>query len=393
MRINSSAALLVMAGMAGIVACDEDPAAVPPGNESAAFAISFEVSKARPVLLEVPHTPEPSLEGCAQVVNNEGMFAGWFYDNLGWAPEYPSIAKWNRSGKYFPWWGSAGTSLTQAGELAPVTWVVDVNDRGSLLTRSTEPLQYNSPRDIFVLGPDGTGMAPLPGGYLVFLTDDPVRMDGHGHVMATYWSHFDEHDVPPVWPPNTYILATHLGALDPPADPTRDRPYAPLADCVGEAIDDDGAVYGRCEVEGKLGHYRWVTAGNPVPFPTGADKLRDVRIHDVNRYGEVVEATPNGAIFWSASTGRIDIPNHTSRPFKPVALNDRGVVLLAEFYSEGESLRSGYIAYWTRASGKVVIPTIWPTAVVHDINNQGVIAGCVGGDGPRRLTPAYWKIY
>lgn len=383
MRITNSAILLAVMAMTGIVACADDPAVVPEAEETATLAVSPNTAgKWGPFPLEAPVDYGPSKEACAQVVNNEGMFAGWFYANVTPDAEAEAAAMWDRNGKVISTWG---TDL--------LTWVVDVNDRGMILTRAGEPGFHNDP--YYVTAMDRSGYRfDLPGGFLVFLTDDPVRMNRSNHVMASYWSYMDEHQLPPVWPPMTYVWTTHLRALTPPADPTRNPPFAPRADCTGEAIDDNGAVYGRCYVEGKLGHYRWVTADNPVPFPSGPDKLRDVRIHDVNRYGELVGESSSGAIFWSPSTGRIEIPRRAGvSRFEPVAINDRGVILVAEFYSEGKSLDSGTIAYWTRAGGTVYIPRIWPIAVVQDMNNQGVIAGCVGGDGPNRMVPAYWKIY
>lgn len=79
---------------------------------------------------------------------------------------------------------------------------------------------------------------------------------------------------------------------------------------------------------------------------------------------------------------------------KPVAINDRGVVLLSSNYTEGLTQPATTVAYWTLTSGTVVLPKgKWPVAAVHDINNQGVIVGCVSGDGEKKeLVPAYWRI-
>jgi hypothetical protein len=164
---------------------------------------------------------------------------------------------------------------------------------------------------------------------------------------------------------------------------------------VGEAIDDLGRVYGRCSVNGRAIHYRWSTASNPVKLPDAEPAhLADVRIHDVNRYGELAGESPSGAVYWSASTGRIEIPRPpgVSR-LEPVGINDRGVILLSSDYYEGEINPSETIAYWTRAGGTIVLEKGgWPEVSVQDINNRGVIAGCVGGDGGKALQPAYWRI-
>jgi hypothetical protein len=214
--------------------------------------------------------------------------------------------------------------------------------------------------------------------------------------MATY-DRDDSCDQNPPCPAAIWIEVTGRGKMVPPEDPAKliYPGHLPEADCQGEAIDDAGAVYGLCFVLSRNRyHYRWVTGDDPTLFPSGTDQLGDVWIHDVNRYGELVGRASAGAVYWSAITGRIQIPlpPGVSR-LDPVGINDRGVVLLSSDYREGETKAASTIAYWTRTGGTKVLPRNgWQDVQVHDINNRGVIVGCVGGDGSKELVPAYWRI-
>jgi hypothetical protein len=69
-------------------------------------------------------------------------------------------------------------------------------------------------------------------------------------------------------------------------------------------------------------------------------------------------------------------------------------VLLSSDYWEAElAYPSIAIAYWTRASGTVLLPRGgWPIVAVRDINNQGVIAGCAG-ESVLALQAAFWRIH
>jgi hypothetical protein len=266
-----------------------------------------------------------------------------------------------------------------------------MNDRGQVLVLNggTDP-DWDS-NWAWIWNADGSGTVPLPTGYLQYTS--AVRMNRLGVAVATYydvtWS-----DAPPFRPMH-YIVTSNFGTLVPPIDPGNRLPYnTPEAECVGEAIDDAGRVYGRCSIEGRTVHYRWTTKDNPTPIPGAGKALADVWIRDANRYGEVVGTSPSGPIFWSPAVGRIDIPAPAGGgAVQPVAINDRGVVLLSSDYSRFEQASPAKtIAYWTRDRGTVLIPRGgWPLAAVRGINNQGVIAGCVG-DTDRWLKAASWRI-
>jgi hypothetical protein len=304
-------------------------------------------------------------------VNNEGMISGWHVISVGGGATIDVVARWDRTGKFI-------RSGAQGGYQERI-WVIDMNDRGQILSRVRAGPHY----EVRVENADGSGFM-MPQTYTREISHDPVRMNRAGDVMATYWLN------PDCWYtescPIEDILTTHLGWLDPPFTP----PGGAAGLCVGETIDDNRAVYGLC---GGL-HYRWTTRDNAAPFPSGPDRLIDVWIHDINRYGELVGRTTAGPIFWSQATGRIQIPMPPGvTPLEPVAINDRGEVLLASDYREGSTQPAQTIAYWTKSSGTVVLPRKgWPIMAAHDINNQGVIVGCVGGDGGKELVPAYWRI-
>jgi hypothetical protein len=225
-------------------------------------------------------------------VNNEGFFSGWYYEDGGGTV----LERWDRSGKLVG---------TQGGP-ASHSWVLGMNDRGQVLGGAGGTDPYVDFNWVFIWNPDGSVSYPLPTGDVEL--QHAVRMNRTGNVMATY-DRLRLSDEPP-WPPANYIFTSVLGELAPPPDPSRRPPaYTSEAECVGEAIDDLDRVYGRCSVNGEAVHYRWSTASDPVKLP-GAEpaQLADVRIHDVNRYGELAGESPSGAVYWSANTGRIEIP-------------------------------------------------------------------------------------
>jgi hypothetical protein len=378
------AALVVIGCTAGIAACQGDPAVATDADVFAA-SITETAGAAGPFLLEIPHDPEPSKLSCVTAVNNEGMMTGWHVVQIpGGSTTVEAVAVWNRTGKLIRTW-SIGSKPS----------VIDINDRGQILTRDGEPPYSSFEENVFVSTPDGSSAeAPLPSSAATLLTNDPVRLNRLGHVMATYLLDPESCRYDPC-PPFESIVSTGLGALKPPPDPSKQPPgLLPEADCRGEAIDDNGAVYGSCLVNGQRLHYRWITRDQPTVFPPKGDAIRYTRIHDVNRYGQLVAEAPGTGVFWSQATGRffIPLPPGVIRQ-KPVAINDRGVVLLSSNYTEGLTQPATTVAYWTLTSGTVVLPKgKWPVAAVHDINNQGVIVGCVGGDGEKELVPAYWRI-
>jgi hypothetical protein len=363
-------ALLVIGSAGGMIACENDPAVSTDPLESASLAASTTNEGTGPFLLEMAVEPEQALLGCAQAVNNEGMISGWNVI-IGAGHTIEIIALWNRAGEFIRF-GPAGYGIQ----------VLGMNDRGQIL--STEAVGYPVVR---VYNPDGSGFE-LTTGWGRYLDRSPVRMNRKGDVMATY--RVDPEYCNSVGCPVDDILTTHLGWLAAPVRP----PWRPHSLCWGETIDHDGAVYGLCGGDGANRHYRWTARDNATQFPTGPDRLLDVWIDRINRYGEVVGSTAAGPVFWSQATGRIQIqvPPGVAR-LKPVALNDRGVVLLSSDYTEGQMLPAQTIAYWTRAGGTFVLPRKgWPVMAAFDINNQGVIVGCVGGDGGKELVPAYWRI-
>jgi hypothetical protein len=238
--------------------------------------------------------------------------------------------------------------------------------------------------------PDGSYTTPLSPVY--DFVAGPIRLDRTGNIMATYSRDDTCHQIPPC-PAENWIDVTGRGKLVPPETPSYSPDFLPEADCNGEAIDDHGAVYGRC-YRARSPHYRWVTGNDPTAFPSGTDNLGDVWIHEVNRYGELVGRTSAGPVYWSANTGRIQIPPAPGvGRLDPVSINDHGVVLLSSDYTEGVTKAASTIAYWTRTGGMKILPRkAWPSVQVHDINNRGTIVGCVGGEGKRQLVPAYWQI-
>jgi hypothetical protein len=377
------ASLLMILVVGGVSACQDDPAVVPDPDASSSFAISTtNATGMGPFLLELPREEgEPSLRGCAQAVNDEGFIAGWHVIDLWWASAIINAATvWDRQGKPLPWspWHNGDQDLL----------VLDMNNRGQVLVRGN----WWVADEVTVFGPDGHSEHPIQPGYYEHLKDNPIRMNRTGSVMATFQldSEFCRFDPCPAF---SWIAVTGRGKLTPPEDPSRQPPgFLPEADCEGEAIDDNGAVFGRC-YGAESAHYRWVTGNDPTPFPAGADDLADVWIHDVNRYGELLGKNSAGAIYWSPSTGRIQIPlpPGVSR-LEPVAINDRGVVLLASDYNERDIIPARTVAWWTRSGSTKVVPRNgWPIMAAFDINNQGVIVGCVGGDGEKELVPAYWR--
>ena len=368
------AALLVI-GSVGMIACENDPAITKDLDDSASFAASTANGGTGPFLLEMAGEPEPALLGCAQAVNNEGMISGWNVIDIGAGNTIERMALWNRAGEFVEF-GSAGYG---AG-----IQVLGMNDRGQILSR----VAGSGYPEVRVDNPDGSIFVLTAGWGREAYQNYPVRMNRKGDVMATYW--VDPEYCRSVGCPVDDILTTHLGWLAAPARP----PWVPHSTCVGETIDHDGAVYGLCWGDGATRHYRWTARDNARQFPTGPDRLLGVWIHDINRYGELVGRTTAGPLFWSQTTGRIQIPMPpgVSR-LEPVAINDRGEVLLSSDYVEGENRAAGTIGYWTRASGTVVLPRKgWPIVSVYDLNNQGVVVGCVGGDGNKELVPAYWRI-
>jgi hypothetical protein len=248
----------------------------------------------------------------------------------------------------------------------------------------------NEPAWLYIWNADGSSSSPLPTGWVE--PQSPVRMNRLGVAMATYidvtWA-----DAPPFRPMH-YIVTSNFGTLVPPIDPGNRLPYnTPEAECLGEAIDDLGRVYGRCSIEGQTVHYRWTAKDNSTPIPGARKALADVAIHDVNRYGEIVGGSPSGIVYWSPAVGRIDIPVPADVPqLQPVAINDRGVVLLSSDYWEAEmAISAKAVAYWTRERGLVLLPRGgWSLVAVRDINNQGVIAGCVGRNA-MEFQAAYWR--
>jgi hypothetical protein len=212
-------------------------------------------------------------------------------------------------------------------------------------------------------------------------------MDRSGNVMVSYLRNDCLSTPDPCTEEVAWIEVTGRGKLEPPhEDPWA---YVP-SECLGESIDDSGTVYGRCYVEGgEQRHFRWINGYGPELFPLDGDDFADMGISDVNRYGEVV----GGTIYWSPSTGRIQIPQLPKISLYSIGINDRGVVLLSGEYWDGINRPSPRVGYWTRSGGTKVLPRNgWPHVEVRDINNQGVIVGCVGGDGNKGLVPAYWRV-
>jgi hypothetical protein len=210
-------------------------------------------------------------------------------------------------------------------------------------------------------------------------------MDRTGNVLVSYLRSDCLTDPNPCTEEVAWIEVTGRGKLEPShADPwgAWDGP----AECLGEAIDDNGNVYGRCYIEGEKVHFLWPNGNGPEVYPPNAVDIGE-QITAVNRYGESV-----GEFYWSPSTGPVQLPRVSGVSFSPIAMSDRGVVLLAGGYWDGVHTVP-WIAYWTLNGGITVLAKKgWPHVQVHDINNQGLIVGCVGGDGNKELVPAYWRI-
>ena len=379
--------LLVILAAAGTIACEDDPAVVTDPDVSSSFAISTtNATGMGPFLLEMPRDEgEPSLRGCAQAVNDEGMISGWTVVGVPGqgGSTINALTVWDRKFKpTLPGWSIPTLEFA----------VVDMNNRGQVLALVGDPA-FALPDDVLLIDPDGTVETPVPSySFGSFLSVYPIRMDRAGNVMVSYLRNDCLSTPYPCTEEVAWIEVTGRGKLE----PSHEDPWGAWdgpAECLGEAMDDNGTVYGQCYIEGNKVHFRWPSGYGPEVYPPNAIDLVNGGIVDVNRYGEVIGGDDLGAVFWSPSTGRVQIPQLPTISLYPIGLNDRGVVLLSGEYWDGTNRPSPRVGYWTRIGGTKVLPRNgWPHVEVHDINNQGVIVGCVGGDGSKELVPAYWRV-
>ena len=335
-----------------------------------------------PVLLETLVEWDPSAppstygQGCAAGVNNEGLLAGTIDIGNGGT----NAVIWDRSEKIIAMEGGTG-GYAQA---------LTINDRGGVLIRNNEVDMHLDDRAFM-------GFFRIPN-RTIELGFPTVWTNNRGDQMGNYLRILEDEDRPNL--PFHYIgiqyaTSTQFQELMAPLDPARRQPgmsRTPRAECEAEALDDLGRVYGKCSVNRKDIKYRWTPTGTPVRIGS-AETGMDFAIDDVNRYGEIIGTTSAGApVYWSAATGKIEIPPPPGiSGLKPVAINDRGTVLLSPFYLWGERQMGPTIAYWTRNGGTVVIDKgPWLYAGANDLNNSGVIAGCVGNSG--ESWPALWRI-
>ena len=379
---NTQLCVLAIAAVVGFASgCTEEPAPFLAPELAGSVVPSF-AQASGPMLLVNPYhgSPDdpPPTSSCAHQVNNEGAFSGWYHEGSGDVV----VQRWDRNGR---------ATESTPGPSTSASWPLDMNDRGQVLALAGGNDPSQAADWLFIWNADGSGNLPLPAGHVEPTT--PVRMNRLGATMATYVNPFWW--VEPPFPPIHDIVTSNFGALALPRDPWNQFPYnTPEAECLGEAIDDLGRVYGRCSIEGQMVHYRWTTRDDATPIPGARRALADVWIRDVNRYGELVGSTPSGPVFWSPGAGLLTIPSPLgNQPLVPVAISDRAVVLLSSDHNEGEmAYPAKTIAFWTRERGLTLLPWgDWPFVAVRDINNQGIIAGCVG-TSRAELQAAWWRI-